>query len=43
MVVYRLIDDPVDRIFLATAAEYGCIIVSKDRRLGEYGVAKVIW
>ena len=35
--------DPADRMILATAAELGCPIVSRDARFTEYNVAPVIW
>lgn len=35
--------DPADRIILATAAEIGTGLVSKDQRLEEYGVCEVVW
>lgn len=35
--------DPADRFILATAATYGCPIVSKDARFPEYGLIPIIW
>ncbi len=35
--------DPADRIILATAVELGATLVSKDRRLVQYGVCDVVW
>ncbi len=35
--------DPVDRILVATAKEYGCPILSKDKRIRAYPGLKVIW
>ncbi len=35
--------DPADRMILATAAELGAPIVSKDGRFGEYGLVPVVW
>ena len=35
--------DPADRIVVATALEYGCPIVTKDKRIGNYPQVRVIW
>jgi PIN domain nuclease of toxin-antitoxin system len=35
--------DPVDRIIVSTALEYGIPVVSKDRRISEFPGLKVIW
>jgi PIN domain nuclease of toxin-antitoxin system len=35
--------DPADRIIVATAKEYGCPILSKDKRIRAFPGLKVIW
>ncbi len=35
--------DPADRILVATAKEYGCPILSKDKRIRAFHGLKVIW
>ena len=35
--------DPADRIIVATALEYGCAVVSKDKRMRGYPRVRVIW
>ncbi len=35
--------DPADRMILATAAELGAQVVSKDGRFAEYGLVPVVW
>jgi len=35
--------DPADCIIVATALEYGWVIVSKDRRIRRYRPVRVIW
>lgn len=35
--------DPADRIIVATALEYGCKIVSRDKRIRGYPHVRVIW
>lgn len=35
--------DPVDRILVATASEYGCPLLSKDKKIGAFQGLKVIW
>ncbi len=35
--------DPADRIILATAAEMGWSVISRDGRFSEYAVAPVVW
>ena len=35
--------DPADRIIVATAREYGCPILSKDKRIRAFPGLKVIW
>ena len=35
--------DPVDRILVATASEYGCPLISKDKRISELHGLKVVW
>lgn len=35
--------DPADRMILATAAELGARVVSKDGRFAEYGLVPVVW
>ena len=39
----EFLGDPVDRILVATALEYGCPIVSKDQRIRRYRPVRVIW
>ena len=35
--------DPADRMILATAAELGTAVVSRDGRLAQYKVARIVW
>lgn len=35
--------DPADRMILATAAEHGLVIVTRDAHFSRYGVAPVLW
>ncbi len=35
--------DPVDRILVATAADHGCPLISKDERIQGFKGIKVIW
>ena len=35
--------DPADRLILATAAELGCPLISRDKRLEDCGVAPIVW
>ena len=36
-------NDPADRMILATAAETGSRLISRDTRFMEYGIVSVIW
>ena len=35
--------DPADCIIVATALEYGCAVVSKDKRIRSYRQVRAIW
>ena len=36
-------EDPVDRVIVATGLDYGCRIVSKDKRIRRFPSVRVTW
>lgn len=36
-------EDPVDRILVATALDYGVPLITKDRKIHSYDLVKTIW